>query len=62
MADEKVIDEDSCPDSPDGKYEPNWNTISRECDVESYIDVSCTHCGRSGCVGTATVLAEGIQW
>lgn len=55
--------DDICPDSNDGHHSPDWKTTIWINDGdESYVDVNCTHCGRSGCVGQAKLLAEGINW
>jgi hypothetical protein len=55
--------DDICPDSHDGHHSPDWKTTIWTNDGdESYVDVNCVHCGRSGCVGQAGLLAEGINW
>lgn len=52
-----------CPKTKDGKHEPDWSSVFVEEDGgETYIDVSCKHCGASGCIGTSHSLAENIDW
>ena len=48
----------------DGKsHDPNWKAVTIEHDGdETYIDVPCTKCGRSGCVGSEKTLKEDISW
>ena len=53
--------EDRCPKN-DGGHEPDWTTTHVECDVERYVDVTCKHCGQSGCIGSEGQLAEQISW
>lgn len=56
-------DDNFCPDSSDHVHAPDWKTVTVESDGDSYyIDVSCKNCGRSGCVGEAKKLIEGISW
>jgi len=59
---ELVDADDTCP--VDGKdHRPNWKSVSIEQDGgETYIDVTCVKCGRSGCVGTTKTLGDGINW
>jgi len=57
-----VEDDDYCPESEDGKHEPDWATVSIADDGDTYIDVLCLNCGQSGCVGSSKTLAEGISW
>ena len=60
--DEKIGDEVRCPRNSGG-HEPDWDTVSVEDDGdESYVDVHCKHCGRSGCVGKASTLIEDLSW
>ena len=54
--------EDICPKSEDGIHIPDWNSLSITHDGEAYVDVNCSACGRSGCVGSAKTLLEGISW
>lgn len=61
MADEKH-DEDYCPKSEENQHEPDWNTITITHDVITYVDVSCKHCGVSGCVGSEKTLIKNICW
>ena len=51
-----------CPFSPTGKHEPDWASVVVTYDGDAYIDVSCIHCGNSGCVGTSKTLASNICW
>ncbi len=53
--------EDRCPKN-DGGHEPEWTTTHIECDVEMYVDVTCKHCGQSGCIGSEAKLIEQISW
>jgi hypothetical protein len=53
--------EDRCPKN-DGGHEPDWTTTHVECDVEMYVDVTCKHCGQSGCIGSEAKLTEQISW
>ena len=53
---------DKCQASPTGRHEPDWSTVIIDYDGEAYVDVSCIHCGRSGCVGSAKTLADDICW
>lgn len=54
--------EDVCPNNASG-HEPDWFSVTTATDGgATYIDVACKHCGRSGCVGTAETLTEGINW
>lgn len=61
---DKFIDTDAvCPNTPDGKHVPDWSTVTVEHDGdEDYIDVSCSKCGRSGCIGSAASLISEISW
>ena len=44
--------DDYCQVAPDGKHEPNLQTLHIEYDGDdAYIDLNCKHCGRSGCAG-----------
>lgn len=55
--------DDACPSHRDGIHEPDWRNITIEHDGdETYIDVFCKHCGRSGCIGTQKTLEAEIQW
>lgn len=54
--------EDICPKSPEG-HEPDWNSLTTDYDGEdTYLDVACRYCGRSGCVGTLETLLSRICW
>lgn len=54
--------EDVCP-SGQGKHEPDWSTVSIDCDGDgTYVDVACMHCGRSGCLGNLQTMLENLQW
>lgn len=56
-------EENVCEKSPTGKHEPDWKTVHVEYDGDdTYIDVSCIHCGHSGCIGTSKQLAKNISW
>ncbi len=54
--------EDKCEESLDGSHEPDWGSVSVSYDGETYIDINCRLCGRSGCVGSQSTLADGIDW
>ena len=42
---------------------PDWKSVSVEQDGdETYIDINCRDCGRSGCIGTQATLADEITW
>lgn len=54
-------DDDKCPKT--GKrHIPDWKSVTVEYDVETYIDINCKDCGRSGCIGNEKTLTEGICW
>jgi hypothetical protein len=56
---------DLCPQGKDSnwKHVPDWQTVVVTSDGgETYIDLACQNCGRSGCVGTARTLTENICW
>ena len=53
--------EDRCSKN-DGGHEPDWNTTHVEFDGEMYVDVTCKHCGQSGCIGSEANLTEQISW
>ena len=53
--------EESCPPNNCG-HEPDWTSAHVEFDGDAYIDVACTHCGRSGCIGSAATLTAQISW
>jgi len=57
-----VVDEDICPKSSSGVHTPDWNSVTVTHDGEAYLDVNCVDCGRSGCIGSAKTLEEGISW
>ena len=58
----EIDPDDLCPVTQQ-RHQPDWKSTSVEHDGgETYIDVSCTDCGRSGCVGTTKTLAGGICW
>ena len=60
---ENLTDEEKCAESPTGKHEPDWHSVSAEFDGdELYVDVNCKHCGHSGCVGTHNTLSAGVNW
>lgn len=47
-----VGDEDVCRKTKDGSHKPDINTLAVTYDEgEVYIDISCSACGHSGCVG-----------
>jgi hypothetical protein len=56
-----VVDEDICPKTG-VVHTPDWSTVTVTHDGEAYIDVNCVNCGRSGCIGSAKTLTEGISW
>jgi len=44
-------------------HEPDWDSVTPTWDHgRLFLDVSCKHCGRSGCVGTSLTLQSGIDW
>ena len=44
-------------------HKPDWNTVHVEHDGDGvYIDVNCTICGESGCIGNEKTLVDQIQW
>ena len=59
---EEPVDDDACPKSPTKKHEPDWNSTSITCDIDTYVDVNCLHCGRSGCIGKLQNLVDDIMW
>ena len=65
MADAPDLDPDDpsiCP-VDNQPHHPDWKSLTIEhADGGSYLDVSCVKCGRSGCVGQAKTLADGIHW
>lgn len=62
LLEDKPIDLDSICPKTNKPHVPDWNTVSISYDVETYIDVACKDCGRSGCVGSSKTLEENIQW
>ncbi len=63
MSRKAAIDPDDICLETNRRHEPDWSSVSVENDGdETYIDVSCADCGRSGCIGTAETLSEGISW
>ena len=57
------MQDDVCEKGTDGIHEPDWSSVSIEHDGdETYIDINCKHCGRSGCVGSEKTLERDIQW
>jgi hypothetical protein len=57
-----MIMDEVCEKAEDGKHEPDWNTVSIQHDVDTYVDVNCKHCGQSGCVGNEESLKQDISW
>lgn len=57
-------DTDTCPQGKDAdwKHVPDWQSVTVSFDGETYIDINCKNCGRSGCLGTSKTLAENICW
>ncbi len=53
--------EDRCPKNAGG-HEPDWSTTHIDCDGEPYVDVTCKHCGQSGCIGSEAKLTEQSSW
>lgn len=46
-----VESDDRCPKAEDGKHKPNIHTLTLTVDGgQAYVDVTCSICGRSGCV------------
>lgn len=42
---------------------PDWKTVFLTHDGDDlYVDVNCTDCGRSGCIGTQKTLVDLIDW
>ena len=59
--DDDLNEDDICPVT--GKrHHPDWQSLTVEHDGETYLDVSCVNCGRSGCVGTTKTLGNDINW
>ena len=55
--------EDLCPKNPNGPHEPDWSSTSVESDGGTvYVDITCKHCGRSGCLGSVEKLKENLTW
>ncbi len=55
-------DIDACSQAPDGLHEPDAGTFTAyDTDGGTYLDVTCRHCGRSGCAGRFDIESE-IQW
>ncbi len=55
-------DIDACSQAPDGLHEPDAGTFTAyDTDGGTYLDVTCRHCGRSGCAGRFD-LESPIQW
>lgn len=55
--------EEICPNNETG-HEPDLLSpilITSDGGV-TYLDVSCKHCGRSGCLGTYDQLVKEISW
>jgi hypothetical protein len=56
-------DENDCRTAPGRQHEPDLASVQVTHDGgEAYIDVSCKHCGRSGCIGLASALVESVDW
>jgi len=53
--------EDRCPKN-DGGHEPDWTSVHVEFDGDAYVDLTCKHCGQSGCIGSEEKLIEQISW
>ena len=64
MKKRQIIDpDDICVASKTKRHVPDWNSVLVTHDGdETYIDVNCSECGRSGCIGTREKLVDGIQW
>ena len=59
---EELDKDDLCPKT-NKKHEPVWASVIVHSDGgETYVDVACKDCGRSGCVGTVKHLVENINW
>lgn len=54
--------DDWCPKTKDHKHVPDWKSMSITEDGETYVDINCKKCGRSGCVGTTQTLKDNICW
>ena len=55
--------ENQCVKNKGGPHEPDWATAHAESDGgEFYVDVNCTHCFRSGCVGRVQLIVENLSW
>jgi hypothetical protein len=53
----------SCPKNKGRRHEPDWEAVTVDTDGGSfYLDVTCKHCGRSGCVGATKKLEESVYW
>jgi len=64
MKKRQIIDQDDiCVASKTKRHIPDWNSVQVNHDGdEIYIDVNCSKCGISGCIGTREKLIDGIQW
>ncbi len=55
-------DIDKCSEAPCGVHVPDAGTFTAyDTDGGTYLDVTCRHCGRSGCAGRFDMESE-IQW
>jgi len=55
--------DDKCPKSSTGTHEPDWQSVAISYDGgETYIDINCLYCERSGCLGTSKTLTDNIMW
>lgn len=55
--------ETKCNKNKGKKHKPDWKNVTVDTDGGSfYLDVTCKHCGRSGCIGKAKQLEEAIDW
>lgn len=59
---DKLDEDDRCP-STNKRHEPAMESASLQWDGDTlYVDVNCTHCGRSGCLGKFDTLTKEISW
>lgn len=55
--------EDSCLNNEGKAHEADYKSVTTSEDGGIvYVDVSCRHCGRSGCIDSIELLEKGISW
>ena len=46
-----------------GRHVPDWQTVVVDFDGDtSYLDITCSVCGLSGCIGKADEIEKNIDW